>query len=97
MTEAVVVKELLLLLLIYVALELHNGLLATVWETSRRMIRRHAITILILCGGDGTPASVAQRPAREVEHFTVEQFNEDQYRTPSVPTQTDPSGHPPAH
>ena len=77
------------MVVINVALELRNGLLATDWETSLRMIRSHAITILILHGGDGSPALVARRPAREVEHFTVEQFNEDQYRTPSVPSQAD--------
>ncbi len=70
---------------IYVALELRIGLLATVWETSLGMIRRHAITILILHGVDGYPTLVARRPAREVEHFTVEQINEDRYRTLSIP------------
>ena len=57
---------------INVALELRYGLLATVWETLLRVIRRHAITIWILHGGDGSPALVARRPAREVEHLTVQ-------------------------
>ena len=68
---------------IYVALELRIGLLATVWETSLRMIRRHGITILILRGVDGYPTLVVQRPARKVERCTVEQVNED--RTFSIP------------
>ena len=63
---------------IYVALELRIGLFATVWESFLGMIRRHAITILIFWGVDGTPTLVARQPARAVEHFTVEQFNEDQ-------------------
>ena len=58
--------------LINVALELRYGLLATVWETLLRAIRRHAITIWILHEGDGSPALVARRPAREVEHLTVQ-------------------------
>ena len=57
---------------INVALELRDWLLATVWETLLRVIRRHAITIWILHGGDGTPALVARRPPREVEHLTVQ-------------------------
>ena len=36
-----------------VGLEKRIGLLPTVWNSSRRMIRGHAITILILYGGDG--------------------------------------------
>ena len=57
---------------INVALELRYGLLATVWETLLRVIRRHAITIWILHGGDGSPALVARRPESEVEHLTVQ-------------------------
>ena len=45
---------------INVALELHYGLLATIWETLLRVIRRHAITIWILHGGGGSPALVVR-------------------------------------
>ena len=38
-----------------VGLELRNGLLPTVCDLSLRIVRRHAITILILHGGDGFP------------------------------------------
>ena len=41
-----------------VGLKLHNGILLTVWDSSIRMIRSHAITILIRHGGDGSPALV---------------------------------------
>ena len=34
------------------------GLLPTVWNSSLRMVRRHAITILICHGEDGTPVLV---------------------------------------
>ena len=33
-------------------LDIHNGLLPTVWDSSLRMIRRHAVTILIRHRGD---------------------------------------------
>ena len=36
-----------------VGLELLSGPLPTVWGSSLRMVRRHAITILIFHGGDG--------------------------------------------
>ena len=39
-------------------LELRNGELPTVWYLSLRMIRRHAITILIFHAGDGSLALV---------------------------------------
>ena len=39
-----------------VRLELRNGLLSTVWDSSLRMVRRHASAILIFHGGDGSPA-----------------------------------------
>ena len=38
--------------------ELQNGLLQMVWDSSLRMIRRHAITILFRPGGDGSPTLV---------------------------------------
>ena len=44
-----------------VGLELHNGLLPTLWDAILSMIRRHAITILIFHGGDGSPVSVPPR------------------------------------
>ena len=39
-----------------VGLELLGGLLPTVWDSSLKMVRRHAITILTFRGGDGSPA-----------------------------------------
>ena len=42
-----------------VGLKLRNGLLPMVCDSSLRMIRRHAITILILHGGDGSHTLVA--------------------------------------
>ena len=44
-----------------VGLELRSGLLPTVWDSPLRMIQRHAITILILQGGNDFPALVPQR------------------------------------
>ena len=41
-----------------VGLELRSELLSMVWDSSLRMVRRHAITIVILPGGDDFPASV---------------------------------------
>ena len=41
-----------------VGLELRRGLLLMVWDTSLRIVQRHAITILIFNGGDGSPALV---------------------------------------
>ena len=38
-----------------VGLELRSELLSTVWDSSLRMVRRHAITILIFHEGDGSP------------------------------------------
>ena len=43
-------------------LELRSGLLPTVWDSSLKMVRRHAITILILHGENGSLALV---PAEE--------------------------------
>ena len=39
-------------------LELRSELLAKVWNSSLRMVQRHAITILIFHGGNGSPALV---------------------------------------
>ena len=41
-----------------VGLERRIGLLPTVWDASRKIIRRHAIAILIRHGGDVSPALV---------------------------------------
>ena len=39
-------------------LEQRSGLLPSVWDSSLRMVRRHAITILIRCGEDVSSALV---------------------------------------
>ena len=43
-----------------VGLELRCGLLPMAWYSSRRMIRRRAITVLIRHGGDGPPPGTAR-------------------------------------
>ena len=44
-----------------IGLEQLSGLLPTVWVSSRRMIRRHAIAILICHGGNSPPLWYLQR------------------------------------
>ena len=41
-----------------VELELRNGLLPNAWDSSQRLIHRHALKILIRQGGDGSLALV---------------------------------------
>ena len=61
-----------------VALELPSGISPTVWDSSLKMARRHAITILILHGGDGYPVFVPPKVKLEWElggHCTCVGFN----------------------
>ena len=55
-----------------VGLEICNGLLATIWESSLRVVRRNAITILM--GGDDETAFVARQLINKVSHLTVAQI-----------------------
>ena len=41
-----------------------------------RMVRRHAITILILHGGDCSPSLTAPQPMFEIEHSAVAKIKE---------------------
>ena len=41
-----------------VGLQLRCGLLSTIWDSSQRIIRRRAITVLIFHGGNRSPALV---------------------------------------
>ena len=59
-----------------VELDINSGLLPTVWESLLRILRTLVITILIIHEWGDSIILVAQRPVREVEHFTVVQINE---------------------
>ena len=55
-----------------VGLELHSGLILTVWDSLLRVVWRYTIAILILFGGDGFPTFLAPR---SVELFIEAQTN----------------------
>ena len=60
-----------------VGLGIRSRLLQKVWVSYLRVIGRHVMIILILQRGNGSPALVTRRPARETANLAVSHINKN--------------------